>query len=411
MSTFSVRATGPLRGRVRPPGDKSISHRALMLAALADGTSEVTGRSDGLDVRHTAGAITALGAVIDGDRITGSRLREPAGVVDVGNSGTAIRLLAGLVASQPWTTTLRGDASVDRRPMDRIASPLRLMGAAVEDAYPPLVVHGGALRGIDYRSPVASAQVKSCVLLAGLGAEGDTIVREDAPTRMHTEEMLAAAGADIETGDGWARVRRSTLQPFSLDVPCDPSQAAFWVVAASIISGSEVMVERVYVGPGRAGFLDVLRRMGADIDLISLDATTADIVVRGTKLRATTVEAEEVPGLIDEVPILAVAASLAEGTTRFEGVHELRVKESDRLATTTALIQALGASASHDEDSLEVVGAGRLSGGVVNSHGDHRIAMAAAVAGLAGDGVRVQGWDAVATSYPRFEADLRSCAS
>jgi 3-phosphoshikimate 1-carboxyvinyltransferase len=423
-AVFEVEGGAALRGRVRVPGDKSISHRALLLAARAAGRSHVTGLSDGDDVARTAAAVRALGAGVDGEapgvvEIDGGphRLHEPEGVIDVGNSGTGMRLLAGFVAAFDWLTVLHGDSSVSRRPMARVVEPLRLMGASVDgrrDAtLPPLVVRGGALVGIDYTPPVASAQVKSAVLLAGLGAKEDTIVREPVRTRMHTEELLAACGVEVEVapyGRGQVvRLRPSALSPLTLKVPGDPSHAAFWVVAATIVPGSEVVVERVYVGPGRAGFLDVLTRMGADVELQWRDDTTADVTARHSRLVGTEVTGAEVPGVVDEIPVLAVAAAAAEGETVFRDLAELRLKESDRVATVGAELSALGARVETVGDDLAVVGGGRLHGNSVRSQGDHRVAMAAAVAGLAAEGrTTVDGWDAVATSYPGFAADLGS---
>jgi len=433
----------PLVGRVRVPGDKSISHRALLLAARAEGVSVLRGLSDGDDVRRTAVAMTEVGAGVEllpdaeaeigtgGDavppgrlpppglatvRVVGgsSRLHEPAAPVDVGNSGTAIRLLAGWVAAFPWFTVLFGDEYIARRPMERVAIPLRLMGARVDGRdggrLPPLGVRGGDLVGIDYELPVASAQVKASVLLAGLGADGVTTVREPAPLRAHTEELLAHYGAEVEVGDDGAvvTVRRSRLRATDLDVPGDPSHAAFWIVAGCLVPGSDLTVEGVYVGRARGGFLDVLRRMGADIELTMLDATTADIRARHSSLVATVVEGPEVPGLIDEIPVLAMAAACAEGVTEFRDAGELAVKETDRIATVTAALRALGAGAEGRPDGLVVSGGG-LEGGTVDSAGDHRIAMAAAVGALAARGPsRMTGWDAVGTSYPGFLADLRT---
>src|SRR2546423_6925615 len=309
MGTFSVESGRPLRGRLRVPGDKSISHRALLLAARAGGTSVVTGLSDGDDVRHTAAAVEALGAVIDGDRISGGigRLHEAEQVIDVGNSGTGIRLLAGFCAAFDWLTILEGDASIAGRPMDRVAEPLRRMGAKVDGRqggrYPPLAIRGGGLHGIDYRPPVASAQVKSAILLAGLGAPGETVVHELVETRRHTEELLALAGVDVAVDGLTVRMRPGPLEPFELDVPGDPSQAAVWVVAACIVPGSGLGVEHVYLGPARSGFLDVLRRMGA---AIAVDGQ--DVHVRySADLHGTAVGGAEGPGLIDEIPALAVA--------------------------------------------------------------------------------------------------------
>ena len=426
-SVVSVPAPRGLHGRIRVPGDKSISHRAILLAARAEGVSALRGVSTGDDVARTLAAVAAFGAAVEGTApgqvlITGGpeRLTEPAHVIDVGNSGTAIRLLAGWSAAIDGLTVLQGDESIARRPMDRVAEPLRAMGATVDGRqggrYAPLVIRGGELTGIDIRPAVASAQVKTAILLAGLAASGPTTVRETVPTRAHTEELLRACGADIVVSPGAVTVRRSTLTPLDLDVPADPSQAAFWVVAACIVPGSDIVVEHVYVGPGRAGFVAVLQRMGADVTLEDHDATahTADIRVRHAGLRATDVGGDEVPSLIDEIPVLAVAAAMAEGTTTFAGAAELRVKESDRIATVTSELTAIGGRVTGRPDGLVITGSGGapLVGGDVTSHGDHRIAMAMAIAGLAAAApVHVAGWDAVATSYPNFEEDLRRCVS
>lgn len=419
VTSFAVHGGRPLRGRITVPGDKSISHRALILAALAEGTSVVRGLSDGDDVARTRAAVAAMGATFDGEKITGGRdrLHEPDDVLDMGNSGTGTRLLAGLAAGLPWLTVLTGDASIRRRPMSRIAEPLRLMGAKVDGRddgrLPPLVVRGGGLRGIDYELPVASAQVKSAVLLAGLAAEGETVVRQPAVTRTHTEEMLAAAGAEVEVSDDGliVRLRPSALQPFELDVPGDPSQAAFWIVAACIVPGSDVTVDNVYLGPARDGFLTVLARMGADVERVAPNSVRA----RYGPLHGTDVKADEVAGVIDEIPVLAVAAAVADGDSLFWDVRELRFKESDRVATITSELGALGAHVGRgDGEGLWVSGGAALRGAPVRSHWDHRIAMALAVAGLAAsEGItEIEGWEAVATSYPGFEDDLeRLCAS
>ncbi len=416
-----ILGSGPLTGRVRVPGDKSISHRALIFAALAEGRSEIVGLSRGDDVVRTAAALAALGAEVDARRwdhvvVDGgvSRLREAERPIDVGNSGTGLRLLAGVASRLPFLTVLLGDASIHRRPMGRIVEPLREMGAVIDGRdggrLAPLVVRGGELQGIDFTPPVPSAQVKSAVLLAGLGASGPTTVRERFATRRHTEEMLELAGAPAEVaeqgGDHVVRVRGDTeLAPFSIDVPGDPSQAAFLVVAALVVPGSEVVVEQVYVGPGRAGFVDVLLRMGADIELVRRDATTADLVVRHSDLHATEVRGAEVPDCIDEIPVLAVAACFARGTTVFADAAELRVKESDRIATTTSELRRIGGDVEATEDGMVVRGGGIEPRGTVHSHGDHRIAMALAVAGLAGgpgSELDVDGFAAVETSWPGF---------
>ena len=411
-----------LRGELNVPGDKSVSHRALLLAALADGTSRLHGLSGGDDVARSAAALAACGVGLDRQgpttvSIAGGpgRLHEPAAVLDVGNSGTSIRLLAGWSAARPWLTVLQGDASIARRPMGRVAEPLRRMGAGVDGraggSLPPLVVRGGGLVGIEHRPEVASAQVKGAVILAGLGADGETVVREQVPTRRHTEELLERFGADVEHRPGWVRVRPGPLAPVELTIPADPSQAAFWVVAATVVADSDLRIANVYVGPGRAGFLDVLTRMGADVTFEAERTAerTADLRVRSARLTATTVAGEEVPALIDEIPALAVAAACAEGTTTFSGAAELRVKESDRVETTVAALRALGVEAEGRPDGL-IVGGGRLSGGTVDAAGDHRIAMAAAIAGLASrEGASIEGWEAVATSYPGFAEELARC--
>lgn len=426
MTTFVASpAPAGLRGQLRVPGDKSISHRALLLAARAEGRSRISGLSTGSDVMHTLEAVRAFGAVITAGPAAellvdggSARMSEPGAVIDVGNSGTAIRLLAGWAAGLDGLTVLEGDASIARRPMDRIAEPLRAMGARIDGRQggrlPPLVVRGGGLHGIDYRLPVPSAQVKGAVLLAGLAAAGETTVREAVPTRLHTEELLRLCGADLDLGDGVVTVRPSRLNPFDLHVPGDPSQAAFWTVAACITPGSRVCVEHVYVGPGRAGFLGVLRRMGAAVELSNADpaTNTATIVATYGPLRATDVGGAEVASLIDEIPVLAVAAACAEGASTFSDAAELKVKESDRIASMVAALRAVGVDADPRPDGLTVRGSGGrpLAGGTVDSAGDHRVAMAMVVAAsAAATPVRIDGWDAVATSYPGFEEDYRRC--
>jgi 3-phosphoshikimate 1-carboxyvinyltransferase len=417
VTSFTVAGGRPLRGRITVPGDKSISHRALILGALAEGTSVVRGLSDGDDVARTRAAIEAMGAGVEGEKITGgrSRLHEPDDVLDLGNSGTGIRLLAGLCAGLPWMTVLTGDASIRRRPMMRVRAPLDAMGARLytrRGHFAPLVILRADLHGIDIETRVASAQVKSAILLAGLSAEGETRVRQLVATRPHTEELLARAGADVEVADEGrdVRLRPGPLSPFELDVPGDPSQAAFWLVAACLVPGSEVVVDEVYLGPTRSAFLDVLARMGADVE----QTGPAQVRARySPDLHGTEVGGAEIAGLIDEIPVLAIAAALADGDTVFRDAGELRVKESDRIATTTAGLAAMGARYELTNDGFVVTGPNILHGALTTSYGDHRIAMALAVAGLAAHGTTViDGWDAVATSYPGFERDLeRLCGS
>jgi 3-phosphoshikimate 1-carboxyvinyltransferase len=422
--SHSVPGGAPLTGTLRMPGDKSISHRALLLAALAEGTSTVTGLSTGDDVARTRLAIASLGATVrqDGGTVSveggRSRLSAPAGPLDLGNSGTALRLLAGVAATLAGTTVLTGDESLRTRPMDRVAEPLGRMGAAVtgqgERCLAPVTVTGGSVHGIEYTIPMASAQVKSAILLAGIAASGETVVVEPVATRAHTEEMLAAVGADIEvawSGPGkTVRVRRSGLQCGAYTVPGDPSQAAFWIVGATLVPGSLVTVEDITMAPERLGFLGVLRRMGATIEVDDRGDGTGSVTSYTCALHGTEVEAAEIPSL-DEVPILAVAAAAALGRTRFRDVGELRVKESDRLAATVELVRTFGGHAEADADDLVVEGTGApLQPGVFDARGDHRMAMAAAVAGAAcprsGQATTVLGWESVATSYPGFADDL-----
>jgi 3-phosphoshikimate 1-carboxyvinyltransferase len=422
-----VSGGGPLAGSVRTPGDKSISHRALILGALSEGWSVLRGLSDGEDVARTEAAVRAFGAEMEVDedgarRVRGGRDRlHAAQPLDCGNSGTSLRLLAGVAAGLAGPSHFVGDDSLSARPMDRIADPLRAMGAEVrgrgDRCLPPIEIEGRVLEGIEWTPPVASAQVKSCVLLAGLDADGETVLHEPVCTRAHTEEMLAAAGADIDVapeGVGRVvRVRRSTLRPLDLDVPGDPSQAAFWLVAACVLPGSRITVENVYIGPDRTGFLRVLERMGATVDVVPTGPQAAELTAQHSALMGTDVDAAEIPSL-DEIPALAVAAALAGGTTRFRNVGELRVKESDRLAGVLSMVRGFGATAEAHGDTLIVQGLGpfgRPATGSFHSGGDHRLAMAATVLALAAPGTSmVGGFDSVATSYPRFLDDLASLA-
>ena len=422
MSELVVRGPRPLRGRVRVPGDKSLSHRALLLAALGDGRSRITGLGNGDDVARTRAAVAALGAVVDGDTVTGGgpdALREPGGVVDCGNSGTGIRLLAGLVAGRPFLTVLTGDDSIATRPMGRVVEPLRAMGARVDGraggTLAPLVIRGGDLRGTRHDLAVASAQVKSAILLAGIQAAGETAVVEPAASRDHTERMLAALGVPVAV-DAAARTVtvRAPDRPwggFELAVPGDPSSAAFWVVGALVVPGSEVTVEHVALNPGRIGFVDVLVRMGARIEVVTtgevMGEPVGDLHVVASPLRATEIAGDEIPRVIDEIPVLAVAAACAEGVTEIRDAAELRVKESDRIATVQEELGRFGVGVEARADGLTIRGSGRLQPAVVRSHGDHRIAMAGAIAGLTATGeTEIRGFEGVASSYPTFADDL-----
>jgi 3-phosphoshikimate 1-carboxyvinyltransferase len=419
---------GALRGSLRPPADKSISHRAALIAAMGEGETAIEGYLDAADTRSTLGAARVLGAEVSEEaagagglalRLRGVCLRgaRPA-TIDVGNAGTLLRLLPGWLAGQEsgeWT--LDGDDSIRRRPVDRIAVPLRRMGAelaARDDRLPPLRVTGADLRGIEYELPVASAQVKSSLLFAGLLAEGETRVIEPLPTRDHTERMLAAAGADVHR-DGDAVVIRPA-ERLAVDrfvVPADLSSAAFFLLAGLLVPGSEVVLRDVGLNPTRTGLLAILERMGAGVEVDSPREEGGEPIgtlrVRSSRLRATEVDGPEVPLAIDELPLVALAACFAEGTTTVRDAAELRRKESDRIATVAAALNALGGKVEPTEDGWSIEGTGGLRGGSIESHGDHRIAMLGAVAGLASrEGVEVAGMEAAAVSYPGFEADLAS---
>lgn len=432
----SFSASAPLQGRIAIPGDKSISHRALMLSALAVGESRVTGLLEGHDVLATAVAMRAMGASIERRderewRIHGvgvGGLLQPRGALDMGNSGTSTRLLMGLVASHPITATFIGDASLSGRPMGRVIDPLSQMGADIS-ASPgakgtktlPLMVRGLAPAiPLAYRLPVASAQVKSAVLLAGLNTPGITEVIEPVPTRDHSERMLRGFGADltVETGpDGTRHIRISgeaELKPQTIVVPGDPSSAAFFIVAALVVPGSDVTITNVGLNPTRAGLIDVLRQMGGDIEAIDPrdvgGEPVADLRVRHSMLTGVDVDPAAAPSMIDEFPILFVAAALAKGRTTTTGLDELRVKESDRLAVMATGLQAIGARVDEREDGLIIDGTGGdpLPGGAtITGHLDHRICMSFAVAGLVSRApVTIDDIAPVATSFPNFEALL-----
>ncbi len=430
--------SAPLRGTIAVPGDKSISHRSLLLGACAVGETHITGLLEGEDVLATAAAMRAMGADVerlgDGEwRINGvgiGGLLQPESAIDCGNSGTSARLLMGLVASHGITTSLVGDASLSKRPMGRVIDPLSEMGAkftASPGGRFPLMLEGAhPAVPITYRLPVASAQVKSAVLLAGLNTPGITTVIEPVPTRDHSERMLRGFGAKLDVGEEEGeRIIRLTgqtdLQPRDLVVPGDPSSAAFFMVAATLVEGSDLTIRNVGMNPTRAGLADVLRQMGANIE--ELDARevggepVADLRVRHAPLTGIEVDPALAPSMIDEFPVLFVAAALAEGTTVTRGLDELRVKESDRLATMAAALETIGARVEEHEDGLTIHGTGGepLRGSAnarVKTHLDHRIAMSMAVAGLVSrDGVEVDDTSPIATSFPGFESLLEQTTS
>ncbi|MFZ5480305.1 MAG: 3-phosphoshikimate 1-carboxyvinyltransferase [Myxococcota bacterium] len=403
-ATLSVRpATGPLRGRMRVPGDKSISHRALLFGALAEGTTRIRGLLRSEDVLRTLAAVRALGCDASTSHVTGAHWRD-AGTLDCGNSGTTARLLAGALAGRA-SATLDGDASLRGRPMGRVARPLRAMGAVLGDRL-PLTVTRAELVGVDWVAEVASAQVKSAVLLAGLCAAGETRYTEPVPTRDHTERLLAAMGAPIARAGDTLSVRAGRLHAVDVDVPGDVSSAAFWLVAACIVPGSDLVIEDVGLNPTRTGVLDALSRMGADLSVERRDAAEpiGTVRVRHAPLRGTTIAGAEIPRLVDELPVLAVAAAFAEGETVIRDAAELRVKESDRVAATVAGLRALGVEADELPDGMRI-GGGAPRAGEVDARGDHRVAMAFAIAGLR-CGVLVRDTENVATSYPTFADEL-----
>ena len=431
MSELLIRPSRGLTGELTPPGDKSLSHRAVMFAAIAEGRTEISGFLTGEDTLNTAAAVRMLGITVE-ERGPGSLmvagkgldgLKEPSGVLDLGNSGTGMRLLAGLLSGQDFFSVLNGDRYLVKRPMGRIVGPLRRMGAVIDGrlggTLAPLAIRGAGreAKAIEFSSPIASAQVKSAVLLCGLYAEGVTAVTEPHKSRDHTERLLRFFGVDVKD-DGFrvSLAGRPRLRaPGELVIPADVSSAAFFMVAAAIVPGSDLLIRNVGVNPTRTGIIDVLAAMGADITLQSrreqAGEPVADIRVRHRRLHAVQVGGEMIPRAIDEIPVIAVAAAFAEGTTVIRDASELRVKESDRIATIAAELRKMGAEVRECTDGMEITGRERLAGAVCESHGDHRIAMSMAVAGLAATGettVRDAQW--IETSFPGFGRFLAQTA-
>jgi len=419
---FIVSASKPLHGTLRVPGDKSISHRAIMIGAIAEGTTRITGFLEGEDTLCTLAALQALGVTIDRPAPTRviihgvglHGLQAPRAPLYLGNSGTSMRLLAGLLAGQTFFTELHGDASLSRRPMRRVTEPLAQMGARLAttaQGTPPLHIHGQSkhtpLHGIDYTLPVASAQVKSCLLLAGLYAQGTTCITEPAPTRDHTERLLAGFGYPVQCQD--LRVcltGGSPLRATTVDVPADLSSAAFFIVGASIAEHSDILLQHVGINPTRTGIIDILQQMGADIEIqnahTSGGESIADIRVRYRPLHGITIPENLVSLAIDEFPIIFIAAACAKGTTVLTGAAELRVKESDRIQVMADGLRALGVNAQPTPDGMIIHG-GPLHGGVIDSHGDHRVAMAFTIAALrANTTITINDCENVATSFPNF---------
>ncbi len=415
--TEVVPAKRPLRGSVKLPGDKSIGHRALLFNALAEGQATISGLPAGEDVRSTITALGRLGVavtVLDSSKVTiegrGLSLLPPQGPIDCGNSGTTMRLLMGILAAQGFASTLSGDTSLSARPMERVAAPLRAMGADIhtENGHAPVQISGCSLRARSHELVVASAQLKSALLLAGLQAQGRSVIREPLRSRDHSERLLRAMGVEVlSEGTTISLQGPARLCAVDVEVCGDPSSAAFLVVAATIVPGSEISLEGVCLNPTRSGFIDILRRMGADIRVESLGSVAGEEIgnlhVRAASLRAIEIAAEDVPAAIDELPVLAVAAACAEGRTLVTGAEELRVKESDRIASVTQMLRSLGLLVRERPDGFELEG-GSLRGGVrVETNGDHRLVMSAAVAALAcSEPVTVAEAAAVAVSFPGF---------
>lgn len=415
---FIVQPGGKLTGTYRVPGDKSISHRSIMLGSLAEGVTEVSGFLEGQDALATLAAFRAMGVKIvgpDKGKVTihgvGMHgLKAPEKDVNVGNSGTSIRLLSGLLAGQTFAVTMNGDASLSKRPMQRVTAPLKLMGAEIDsnDGKPPLTIHGGnGLTGIDYPLPMASAQVKSCLLLAGMYADGETSITEPAPTRDHTERMLTGMGYPVTVNGNRISIQGGgKLTATRIDVPADISSATFFMVGAAIAPDSDITLQHVGINPTRIGIINILRQMGADISLSNEKMTggepVADIRVRYAPLHGIQIPVDQVPLAIDEFPAIFIAAACAVGETVLTGAEELRVKESDRIQVMADGLQTLGIDAEPTADGIVIQG-GVIGSGDVDSHGDHRIAMSFAMAALqAGGSIQINDCANVATSFPGF---------
>ena len=415
-----------LSGNVVLPGDKSISHRYAMLASLAEGTSKIRNYSTGADCQSTLGCMRALGIAIDsgeelaihGKGLDG--LSEPAAMLDAGNSGSTIRMLSGILAAQPFVSRIGGDESLSRRPMQRIMTPLTQMGARIsarDGRFPPIEIQGGDLHPIEYAMPVASAQVKSCVLLAGLYAAGTTLVREPARTRDHTEVALREFGAEVGTGRGWASVTGpGRLQGRELSVPGDLSSAAFFLVAAAIVPGSSVVVQGVGLNPTRATLIDFLVAAGVDIRILEMSMRNGepagDLLVRGSHLKGGVIEKQWAAALIDEIPVLAILGAVSEEGLTVRDAAELRIKETDRIETLAANLRRMGIEIETTPDGFHLPGRQKFKAAEVDSFGDHRIAMALAVAALRADGPCViHNADAASVSFPEFWQSLRGLTS
>lgn len=426
MHTFQVQACGALRGEILVPGDKSISHRSMMLSAIANGSSEIEGFLFGADNLATLAAMQHLGIVVHKDEAKGRVTVHGKGLfglqpshctLDMENSGTAMRLLTGLLAGQSFDTTLVGDASLSKRPMARVVDPLKKMGAVItltEHGTAPVQIHGGhPLQGIQYDLPMASAQVKSALLLAGIYAQGDTVLTEPGITRDHTERMLRAFGYPVQSEGACIRLSGGhALRATAIQVPSDISSAAFFIVAASIVPGSEIVLRNVGINPTRMGIINLLKMMGANLQLFNHqmfgDEPVADIAVKTAKLHGITIPEDQVPLAIDEMPVLMIAAAAARGVTHLSGAEELRIKETDRILAMAEGLKTLGIACAPTADGIIIQG-GQLGGGEIDSFSDHRIAMAFAIAGcIAKDAVTINDCQNVQTSLPNFVELSRS---
>ncbi len=412
-----------IQGRIRVPGDKSISHRAVMLSGISRGKGVIEGFLRGEDCYSTIACFRGLGIkiedrgsqiIVHGKGLKG--LQEAEDVLDAGNSGTTMRLISGILSGQEFLSVVTGDGSLRKRPMDRIAMPLRKMGAYIEGRdhgrLAPLVIRGGNLRSIDYTSPVSSAQVKSAVLLAGLYAEGQTVIREGVASRDHTERMLKALGGNITAENGKVIVGKSELHGTAIGVPGDISSAAFFMAAAAAIPGSRLIIEGGGLNPTRTGIIDVLREMGALIEIDNITESggeeAGDIIIQGKKLKGINIRKEIIPRLIDEIPVIAVIAAVAEGRTTITGAEELKVKESNRITSMVTEMKKVGIKVRELSDGMEIEGENTIIGGTVESYGDHRIAMAMAVAGLFAKGsVKIKNSECIGVSFPDFEKKLK----
>jgi 3-phosphoshikimate 1-carboxyvinyltransferase len=427
MNSITIAPQNNLKGEIYPPGDKSISHRSVMIGSIAKGVTEITNFLNGEDCIATIKAFEKMGVTIEGKGTSNLKvhgvglngLKEPDDILDMGNSGTSTRLIAGILAGQPFYSVITGDSSLRSRPMKRVADPLRLMGAKIYGRggdYAPLTILGGNLKAIDYQTPVASAQIKSCILLAGLYANGETSVTEIAESRDHTERMLRSFGAEIRSSILTHKVKgQPNLIGHKVNVPGDISSAAYFIVAGLICPKSEIVIRNVGVNPTRTGIIEALKEMGGQIDIQNIretDEPVADLYIRSSQLKGASFSGDIIVRMIDEIPILVLAATQAEGETTIRDAQELRVKESDRITTTVTEFRKIGAELDELDDGMIITGGNRLIGGICESHDDHRMAMSLAIAGLVSEtGTTINNIECVNTSFPEFWEMLSSISA